>query len=235
MDNLVKKIAIIPARGGSKRIPNKNIISFKGKAMIGWTIEAALSSKLFDRVIVSTDSERIKKVALEFGAEVPFLRENTADDMSPVSLATLEALNQAEKHYNEKFEEIIQLMPNCPIRNSSNIIDQYDFFKSSDNRESVISAVSYGMFNPHWAHIVKEDSSCERLFNDVFNKRSQDLSKLLCPSGAIWISTRENLMKSQTFYSVNYKLFEMSWINAVDIDDFEDLKLAEIAYNYGKV
>lgn len=232
MDNLVKKIAVIPARGGSKRIPRKNIIPFKGKPMIGWTIEAALASQLFDRVVVSTDSEEIQKIALEFGAEAPFLRKKTADDMSPVSLATIEALEQAENYYAQKFTEIVQLMPNCPVRNSNNIIDQYNFFKSNKNTESVISAVSYGMFNPHWAHVINEDNSCQRLFNDSFNKRSQDLSKLLCPSGAIWISSRENLMKSKTFYSDNYKLFEMSWINAVDIDDLEDLKLAEIAFDY---
>src|SRR5690606_22090036 len=97
-----KKIAIIPARGGSKRLPKKNILDFKGKPMIAWTIEAAISSELFDKVIVSTDTEEIKEISIQYGAEVPFLRQNTGDDFSPVSLATIEALNQAEKYFDEE-------------------------------------------------------------------------------------------------------------------------------------
>ncbi len=228
---MVKKIAIIPARGGSKRLPNKNIIDFMGKPMIAWTIDAAIESNLFDKIIVSTDSLEIKRIAEEFGAEVPFLREKTADDYSSVSMATLEALEQSENYFNEKFNHVIQLMPNCPIRNSGNIIDQYNYFLLNEHR-SVISGFKYGMFNPFWAHLIKKDGSSEKLFGDKYDGlRSQDLPQLLCPTGATWISSRETLINEKTFYSNNYKLFEILWQNAIDIDDISDLNLANVVYN----
>lgn len=236
MDDLVKKIAIIPARGGSKRLPHKNILDFMGKPMIIWTLEAALESKLFDKIIVSTDSNEIKDVVQSFGIEVPFLRSKTADDFSPVSLATIEALEQSESYFNERFDHVIQLMANCPIRNTKNIIDQYNFFLNNTNRSSVISSFSYGMFNPFWAHQINNDGTCIKLFGEKFKDvRSQDLPSLLCPSGATWISTREKLITENTYYSKEYKLFEIPWQKAVDIDDENDLNFAKIVYNYEKI
>lgn len=99
MDNLVNKkiIAVIPARGGSKRIPKKNIVNLNGKPMIAWTIEAALKSKYIDEVLVSTDDEEIAEIGKDYGAKVPFLRNANADDHSPISLATVRALKQWEE------------------------------------------------------------------------------------------------------------------------------------------
>jgi len=104
MDNLVDKkiIAVIPARGGSKRIPKKNIIGLGGKPMLAWTIEAALKSKYINEVLVSTDDEEIAEVGRKHGAKVPFLRDKNADDHSPISLATIRALNQWEESGFEK-------------------------------------------------------------------------------------------------------------------------------------
>ena len=203
-----------------------------GKPMISWTIEAARQSKLFDKIIVSTDSIEIKRISEGFGAEVPFLREKTADDYSSASQATLEALEQSENYYSEKFNHVIQLMPNCPIRNFENIIEQYNCFLLNGQNTSLISGFSYGMFNPFWAHLINDDGTTEKLFGNKFDGfRSQDLPKLLCPTGAIWISTRENLINEQTFYSNNYKLFEIAWQKAIDIDDISDLNLANVVYN----
>lgn len=103
-------IAIIPARGGSKRILKKNIIDFNGKPMIAWTIEAALKSQLFSKVLVSTDCEETADIARAFGAEVPFLRRGYSDDITPVSEATLDALLQAEKFWNLDFDTVTQLI-----------------------------------------------------------------------------------------------------------------------------
>ena len=99
MDNMVNKknIAIIPARGGSKRIPKKNIIDFFGKPLIAHTIESAIKSNIFDRVIVSTDCKEIAKISLQYGAEVPFMREDKADDFSPISDATIYTLKRLKK------------------------------------------------------------------------------------------------------------------------------------------
>src|SRR4051812_19986287 len=98
-----KNIALIPARGGSKRIPHKNIAPFQGKPLIAWTIEAAQQTGLFDRIFVSTDDPKIASVAQEYGVEVPFLRTEAKDDITPVSKATIHALKQIEGHYQETF------------------------------------------------------------------------------------------------------------------------------------
>ena len=99
---MVKMIAIIPARGGSTRVPYKNIMDFNGKPMIAYTIDAAKESGLFEHIIVSTDDEKIAEVAKNCGAEVPFLRTQYADHHSTVSLATLFALDQAEEYLKER-------------------------------------------------------------------------------------------------------------------------------------
>ena len=99
------RIAIIPARGGSKRMPHKNIIDFFGQPMISRTIRAANESGCFDRVLVSTDDPTIAEISRSCGAEVPFLRMDKADDISPVSEATLSALAQAEAHWHESWKQ----------------------------------------------------------------------------------------------------------------------------------
>ena len=119
-----KRIAVIPARGGSKRIPKKNVIDFMGKPMISWSIEAALDSGLFDSVLVSTDCQDIADIALKYGADVPFLRSEYADDHSTVSQATRSALKQLKKVNGKNYDTVVQLMANCPIRSSANIISQ---------------------------------------------------------------------------------------------------------------
>ena len=116
-----KIIAVIPARGGSKRIPFKNIIEFMGKPMIAWTIKAATESRIFDRVILSTDSQKIAKVGRNYGLDVPFLRKEKNDDFSPVSEATIAAIKQAEEYYNESYDIVIQLMANAPLRDYNDI------------------------------------------------------------------------------------------------------------------
>ena len=124
----MKVIAVIPARGGSKRIPKKNIIDFMGKPMLAWTIEAAIKSNLFDKIILSTDSEEIAKVGRDYGLEVPFLRKEKNDDISPVSEATIAAIKQAEAYYNEKYDIVVQLMANAPIRNENDIKEHFNKF-----------------------------------------------------------------------------------------------------------
>ena len=109
-----KILAIIPARGGSKRIKNKNIINFKGEPMIAATIRVAKKCKFIDKVIVSTDSKNFK-ISKKYKINTPFLRESAFDDKSSVQEATLVAIKQTEK-YLSSFDVVIQLMPNCPIR-----------------------------------------------------------------------------------------------------------------------
>ena len=232
MDNMVKdRIAVIPARGGSKRIPKKNIIDFMGKPMIAWSIEAALNSKLFDTVLVSTDCKEIAEIAVSYGADVPFLRSKHADDFSTVSEATQSALKDLKNFNGTEYKTIIQLMANCPLRTSASILRQLEAYEKKDDKISLLSGFNYGMFNPWWAHLKNKKGKFEPLLN-TFNTstRSQDLPELICPSGATWISDVKKLHESGTFYSQGYQFHKISWLDAVDIDEMDDLQLAKAAY-----
>jgi CMP-N-acetylneuraminic acid synthetase len=221
-------LVVIPARGGSKRIPQKNIIHLSGKPMIAWTIEAAKKSQYVDTVLVSTDCEVIKKVAQEYGAEVPFMRLDAADDYSPVSEATLSALLQSEEYYGA-YDIVVQLMANCPLRGVKEIDTAIESFYENE-QESQISFFKYGWMNPWWAHTINNNVP-SALFKQAGKKRSQDLNDLFCPTGAIWICKSEILKKYKTFYSPNYRANTINWISAMDIDDYDDLKMAEALFN----
>lgn len=221
-------IAIIPARGGSKRIPHKNIISFFDLPLIAYTIKAAIDSGIFDTVLVSTDSKEIGQVAKKYGAQVPFLRLQHADDISSVSQATLHALNQAESYYNCQFTTVTQLMPNCPLRSAQHVQQAHTQFNQT-KATAQISCFEFGFMNPWWAFSLKNNTSTP-LFADALTRRSQDLEKLYCPTGAVWISNSSELKKSKTFYSPNHTYFILPWEAAVDIDTYDDLRFAKAVY-----
>lgn len=216
--------AVIPARGGSKRIPHKNIIDFCGKPMIAWTIQAALDSQCFDRVFVDTDCEEIASIAIAHGAEVPFLRGAHSDDFSPVSQATIQFISNLQSKLGLRADVVFQLMANCPIRGEKEIQKFRDRFLQMDT-DFLISCFPFGWMNPWWAFKLK-DGSAEKLFPEALKKRSQDLEKLYCPTGAIWGAKVAKLIEQGTFYGIDHKFFELDWKSALDIDDYEDLEMA---------
>lgn len=228
---MVKKVLIIiPARGGSKRIPRKNIVDFNGKPMIAWTIEAAIKSDIvFDSskdIVVSTDNEEIADMSKAFGASVPFLRNKYNDDLSTISQATLYTIKEIENRCKREYDTVIQLMANCPLRSQVDIRKAYENFERT-NAKFQISCFKYSWMNPWWACKLKEDQSPEFIFPEALKKRSQDLENLYCPTGAIWIADIKNLKEEKTFYGKNLKFFPMAWTSAVDIDDYDDLKMAK--------
>jgi pseudaminic acid cytidylyltransferase len=222
-------IAIIPARGGSKRIPGKNIRSFSGKPMIAYTIAAACESGLFDRVVVSTDSEGIAEVALQFGAEVPFLRDaNLADDFTPVSSVTADALVRLDPT-GDRFAVVAQLMPCCPLRTACDVCDSYREFEKS-GAESQISMVRYGWQNPWWAMRRNDQHELEPVFSNQMSARSQDQPELFCPTGAIWWAKAEFLRRTKNFHLGNRMGWEIPWQKGIDIDTFQDWAMAEVLF-----
>ncbi len=229
MDDLVKHIAVILARGGSKRLPRKNILEFHGKPMLAWTVEAALQSGCFQRVLVSTDDVEIAAIAREFGAEVPFLRNAAADDMAPSSEATLAALQQAEEHWGERYEHVSQLMANCPLRGAADIKDAAAGFLQREANFQ-ISCFRFGWMNPWWAARLDDAQRPDYLFPEARAARSQDLPPLYCPSGAIWIGRSEALKISRSFHGEGCILHPLDWMAAMDIDDAEDLKMARACF-----
>ena len=222
-----KIVAVIPARGGSKRIPHKNIVDFCGKPLIAWTIEAALESKLFDKVIVSTDDSSIAHVAENFGAIVPFLRDKYNDDFSQSSDVTIYVLNELQKKLNLKYDIVFQLMATCPLRNASDIQKSFDNFieKKTDFQ---ISCFKFGWMRPWWANSVDDQQKPCPLFSEALKKRSQDLPELYCPTGAVWLASVDRLLTCGSFYGDFHIFYPLSLNSAIDIDDYADLEMARV-------
>jgi pseudaminic acid cytidylyltransferase len=226
-------IAVIPARGGSKRIPGKNVRTFFGKPLISYTIEAARQSGLFEQIIVSTDSKEIAEIAIRYKAEVPFLRDsNLADDFTPVSAVTVDALQRLDPTA-EIFSFVCQLMPNCPLRTAIDIIDSYRQFVNT-GAESQLSVIRYGWQNPWWAMRSNENYILEPVFKDYITARSQDLPELYCPTGAIWWARADVLQREGTYHIPNRTGWEIPWERGVDIDTEEDWAMAEVLLQLAK-
>lgn len=220
-------LAVIPARGGSKRIPRKNLKPLQGKPLISYTIEAAWKSGLFERIVVSTDSPEIAEVAKQYGAEIPFLRDpNLADDITPVSAATVDALLRVDPA-GDKFGYVCQLMPNCPLRTATDILDSYRQLVDT-GAEAQLSVVRYGWQNPWWAMRRNEKFTLEPVFEDYITRRSQDLPELFCPTGAIWWANAKVLRREGTYHVATRTGWEIPWERGVDIDTEDDWGMAEI-------
>ncbi|MDX6709483.1 MAG: hypothetical protein QOH96_499 [Blastocatellia bacterium] len=223
----MEALAIVPARGGSKRVPGKNVRNLLGKPSLAYTITAALESRLFQRVIVSTDNIEIAAVARRYGAEVPFLRNAIlADDHTPVSSVTVDALERIDPAGTE-YHHVAQLMPNCPLRTHRDVQDSYYQFVDT-GAESQISVTRFGWLNPWWAARRSELFELKPIFEDQVNERSQDLPVLFCPTGAIWWARTDVLRREKTFHIQNRTGWEIPWQRAVDIDTEDDWEMAEL-------
>jgi pseudaminic acid cytidylyltransferase len=225
-------LAVIPARGGSKRIPRKNIKLLHGKPMIAYTIEAALQSGVFERVVVSTDDAEIAEVSKQYGAEVPFLREATlADDHTPASLVTLDALEKLDAS-GSTYKYVSQLMPNCPLRTAEDIQKSFEQLQNT-NADTQLSVNRFGWLNPWWAFKM-EQNNLEPLFPEAFKTRSQDLPTLYALTGALWWAKTDVLRREKTFHTSTRTGFELFWQHALDIDDDDDWQMAEVLLELAK-
>lgn len=220
-------IAIITARGGSKRIPKKNIKDFLGKPIISYSIEAAMNSKLFERVMVSTDSEEIKDVAIKFGAEVPFMRsEKTSDDFASTRDVLLEVISEYNK-VGVSFEEFVCIYPTAPFITSNLLIDAYKKFKS-ENANALIPIVKFS-FPPQRAFVMNSNY-IKVIDEESFHKRSQDLEPLYHDCGQFYIYKTNEFVNSEKDLidkTVGYEIDEML---VQDIDTIGDWEVAKFKY-----
>ena len=227
-------IAVIPARGGSKRVPKKNTVAFNGKPLIAWTIEAALASQCFSAVYVSTDCEEIAACARRYGAEVPFLRDQYADDISNVSQATAWFVQQLQSRGMLSATSVVQLMANCPIRSEETLRKFMTFCLSSplpqgqgaEALTSVISVVEPRYGSPYWAIQKTPQAQGAFVFPDYASQRSQDLPPCFYPTGSLWFAPTATLIKECSFYAPGYRVFDIPWLEAIDIDTPEELDVA---------
>ncbi len=221
----MKILAIIPARGGSKGIPHKNVYPLAGKPLLAWTIEAAKSVRLIDKIVVSSDDDKILSVAKEYGAEAIKRPDEISGDDSPFSSLIFHALDflKAEGEYMPDI--LIYLQPTSPLRKAGDIDQALALM--DEEADGVISA--YEVDNKSLkSFIVNDDGFMEGAVNSSFPfMNRQDLPKIYMPNGAIYIIKTKSFLKTGKLFSKKTKLFLMDESKSLDIDSVEDIKKAE--------
>ncbi|EKE02077.1 MAG: CMP-N-acetylneuraminic acid synthetase NeuA2 [uncultured bacterium] len=223
----MKTLAIITARGGSKRILKKNIKEFCGKPIIAYSIEAALESSCFSEVMVSTDDNEIKEVSLKYGAKVPFMRsEVTSDDFAGTEDVVLEVINNYEKAGN-KFEYACCIYPTAPFIMAEKLIKSFEILKR-DKTDSVIPIVKFDFPVQRALKIVS--NRLEYATPEYAEMRSQDLEPMYHDCGQFYWIKVDSFLNQKNLFMKNTKGFEIPENEARDIDTEEDWKIAEVLY-----
>ncbi|MDE7366052.1 MAG: pseudaminic acid cytidylyltransferase [Lachnospiraceae bacterium] len=219
-------LGVIPARGGSKGVPHKNIKDLAGKPLLAYTIEAALQSGIFERIIVSTDDEDIAAVAGKYGAEVPFIRPaDIAGDLVSSDAVILHALQFYEKQ-NIFFKEVCKLQPTSPFRSAQNLKDAYKVFRQ-ENRDYLVS-VCECEHSPLWSGTLGKDNSMDDfLREEVIRSCRQELPQYYRLNGAIYMAKTQSFIENKSFFGKNSRAFVMSQEASVDIDNSLDFLFAE--------
>ncbi|MBI3046056.1 MAG: acylneuraminate cytidylyltransferase family protein [Candidatus Harrisonbacteria bacterium] len=219
----MKNICLIPARGGSKRIPKKNIVDFHGKPMIAHTIEAAIKSGLFgDSIYISSDSEEILNAADSYKGVKKILRPaEISGDKASLEDVTAHLL----KNVKTKFDYLCLLMPNCPLRNSEDVKKSYEILRKL-KKNCLMSVVDYYWLYPFWA-LEEKNGRLDFFFGKKYLVDSKKLPKVYCPSGAVrWVKVA-NFLKEKKYYGKDLGKYVIPFERSVDIDTFEDLELAK--------
>ena len=217
----MKNIAIIPARSGSKGVPDKNIKLLNGKPLMAYTIEAAIKSKMFDTVMVSTDSERYANIACQYGAEVPFFRseKNSSDKAS--SWDTVMEVLENYKKMGKEFDTFMLLQPTSPLRNETHICEVYTEFESK-NANAVVSVCEVD-HSPLYCNTLPKDLSMDSfLKSEVKNTRRQDLDVYYRLNGAIYLSDIQYFLFRRDVFADNCYAYVMNKETSIDIDDEMD-------------
>lgn len=220
-------IAIIPARSGSKGLPDKNITEVLGRPLIDYTIKPAIESGCFDTVMVSTDSEKYAKISRDCGAEVPFLRsELTSGD----SAGTWDAVREVLVNYSKMgkdFDYVAVLQPTSPLRNADDIRGIFDMLKSENVRNAV--TVTETAHPVQWCFTLDEDRSLKEYASSPYNQvRRQDLEKHYQENGAIYLVDAKKIMdENYNFYDDDCYAYIMPRERSVDIDEKIDLIIFE--------
>lgn len=220
----MKNLCIIPARGGSKRIPRKNVKPFLGKPMLAYSIEAAFATNLFDEVMVSTDDEEIAEVAKQYGAKVPFMRsKETADDFATTADVLHEVINKY-KELGQEFDNFCCIYATAPMIQIKDVISAYNHLQSSKFTK-VYPVVQFSY--PIWRCLdLKEDGSMKRHWPEFEDSRSQDLPKQYHDTGTFyWYKTNEWLLGN-----IKVGGIEVDETSIQDIDTEIDWKIAEMKY-----
>ena len=227
-----KAIAIITARGGSKRIPKKNIKEFCGKPIIAYSIRAALDSGIFDEVMVSTDSEEIAEIARAYGAKVPFMRSaKTSDDFATTADVLMEVLERYQE-MDRTFDVMSCIYPTAPFVTPQKLQSAYDTLK----KEQAVMAMPVVAFSyPPQRSYVLNGNMLEMKWKENYNKRSQDLEKMYHDAGQFYMYQVEAFVRLKGQMTESIVPVIIDEMEVQDIDNESDWKLAELKYQMIKM
>lgn len=219
-------LAIIPARGGSKRLPRKNILSLAGKPLIAWTIEAGLKSKYIDEVVVTSDDMEILNVSKAYGA----LTVNRPAKLASDTSTTFDAVEHALRK-QKTFDYVVLLQPTSPLRIAQHINEAIELL--FDKKAEAVVSICEVEHSPSWSNVLPENGCMDSFLpSGLENIRSQDLEKYYRINGAIYISNTESLIKQRTFFlKKNIFGYIMESKSSIDIDTKFDFQLAEFLKN----
>ncbi len=216
-------LAIVPARGGSKRLPQKNILDLCGKPLIAYTIEAGFKSEYVDAVVVSSDNEDILRISQKLGAQTIKRPHVLASDTA----TTYDTVKHVIENI-EKYDYIVLLQPTSPLRNEKHIDEAIELLE--EKKADAIISVCEMEHSPLWSNTLPKDGNMGGfLSNKIVNKRSQDLEKHYRLNGAIYICGTDRLLENKSFFlKNNIFAYKMARKSSIDIDEEIDFKVAQI-------
>lgn len=221
----MNSVAIIPARSGSKGLPDKNIKLLNGKPLMAYAIEAAKKSNMFDEVMVSTDSLKYAEIAESCGAVVPFMRNTaSANDTASSWDVVEEVLSEYEKR-GKVFDDFCLLQPTSPLRTAEDIQNAYRIF--SEKGAMAVVSVCECEHSPLWCNLLNDNMELKGFIDPQNYLRRQELKKFYRINGAIYIVSRKEFLKNQFIYREGSFAYIMSQDRSIDIDSLLDFKVAE--------
>lgn len=220
------RVAIIPARSGSKGLKDKNILDVCGKPLIAYSIEAALKSGLFDRVIVSTDSKKYGEISEKYGAEVMYRGENLSNDKATTFMVIEDILYRI----NQNIDYFVLLQPTSPMRTEKHVIEACQKFEKNMSMFDFLVSVKDA---EHGSVLVKPIGNDDSLkyFDTDFSKYRRQLYKEYSPNGAIFIAKPSAYLKQKHFFGAKSIAYKMNDFDSVDIDNLLDYELACVCMN----
>ena len=223
-------LAIIPARSGSKRIKNKNIVKINNKPIMYYALDAAKKSKIFDKIHVSTDSKKIANIVRRLGYQIDFLRpKNLADDFIGIMPVLKYVLEKYKKDFGLNFKNVFCIFPAAPLLKKQHLIDAYKLYKKYKFKKPLHVVSEYNA-PIQWAFSLKKNKILVPREPGMFSSRSQDLKKYYYECGPFSIFNSKHIIKNVS--DKNFIGFEMPKYSSIDIDTIEDLNFVRKILNF---
>lgn len=219
-------LAIIPARGGSKRLPRKNVLNLNNKPLIVYSIEAGLKSKYIDKVVVTSDCDEILEISKKYSSDIIKRPDYLATDTS----TTFDAIKHTINNFQD-YDYVILLQPTSPLRNEKHIDEAIELLEIK--KANAIISVSQTDHSPLWSNTLTQDMSLKGFLKDeMLNKRAQDIEKYYSLNGAIYICKVDRFLNEETFFlKDSIYAYQMDKESSIDIDEKIDFKIAEVLLN----